>query len=131
MKKPFKPGLILFLLLALVVGQASCRKEKKRIKKIYDNDKGYAIGTINNYKKAPFKVTYNYSFTSGGSSYTGKDIARGIGQLDESLIGKMFLVVYNNSNASENDMNFNYSIKNQNTFDSLLIVFASSPPKPD
>jgi hypothetical protein len=118
----------IFILISLI-GLVSCKKEKQMIERIYDNP-AYSIGEIKSYRSGTFKVTYNYDFTVNGSEYTGKEIARGIGQLDEKLIGRSYLVVYNKDDITESDLNFNYLIESQQQFDSLIIVFQTTPPNP-
>lgn len=116
-------GLLIFLFM-----MQSCKKED--FGEIY-TEPGYAIGTITKYISIPLKVTYYYDFEVGGSDYTGEEVARGIGQLEERLLGKSYLVVYKLSDINDNHLNFNYSIENQQEFEDLVESFKTNPPKQD
>ncbi len=115
-------------MLVIITGLFSCKKED--FSDIYDNPQ-YAIGTLHSYMSIPLKVTYYYTFDVDSIEYDGKVVAKGIGQLDERIIGQSFLVVYQMTNVENNTMNFNYPISSQEEFDSLLVVFQTNPPEQD
>lgn len=126
-KRNHKFNVFLGLLIVFCTLQ-SCEKED--FGDVYA-EPGYSIGTITNYISVPFKVTYFYDFEVAGSKYTGKEVARGIGQSNSSLLGRSFLVVYKLSDINSNDLNFNYPIKSQQEFDELVDSFKNNPPKQD
>lgn len=114
--------------LAILFLFQSCQKDD--VDHIYA-EPGYAIGTISSYDSSPFKVTYYYNFTANGTGLTGEEVAKGIGQLDKSLVGRSFLVVYKLSNLTDNDINFNYPITSQQQFEELVESFKTNPPNQD
>lgn len=121
-----------FLLLALLIIATACnKKEKQRICDVYAAKQGYEIGVFESYFSSPLKVTYKYSYTVNGTKYSGKEKAYGIGQKDERLIGRSFLVVYNLDNANESDINTNYSIETASELTNLKNQFKTTPPQPD
>ena len=119
-------GILLFFIISVAL--FSC--EKDDFSDIYD-EPGYAIGTVDTYVSVPLKVTYSYSFKVDENDYDGKYVAKGIGQLNESLIGQSYLVIYKLSNIDENILDFNYLIENQEEFEELLETFKTNPPKPN
>ncbi|MBX3162914.1 MAG: hypothetical protein KF900_00380 [Bacteroidetes bacterium] len=123
-----------YLLIVLILCVSiSCKKEKKRICNVYDGDVDYAIGTITKLNSAPFKATYNYTYTVKGISYSGKEKAYGIGQDESRLIGKSYIVVYETSDAGQSDLNFDYPVDNSDStkFKQFINDFANNPPKAD
>lgn len=118
----------LFFLLILFMSFVSCKKED--FSDIY-KEPGYAIGIISHYLEVPFKVTYYYKFSVDGMEYEGKDVAKGIGQAEERLIGRSYLVVYKLNNINENAINYNYSITSEEEFNELVESFKTNPPKQD
>lgn len=120
--------IISFLILTTLLIVTSCKKED--FTDVYQ-EPGYAIGVIDSYKSHPFKVTYYYNFEVNGVDHTGEEVAKGIGQFDERLLGNSYLVVYKMSNISENDLNFNYSIENKQEFLDLVDSFENNPPDID
>lgn len=127
-KIPIKIGALGAILLLLFI-LPSCSKDKEKVNRIY-NDPGYEIGTITSYISIPFRVSYKYVFTVEGKKYYGKEIAYGIGQDDDRLIGKSFLVVYNRSNVNESILNMHYFIQSEEDFIGLIKTFETAPPKP-
>jgi hypothetical protein len=119
-----------FLLVFLLFLFTSCKKEKNRICEIYAGEIGYEIGIIQKYVSGPGKVTYSHSYSVNGINYTGKIISYGIGQKNERLIGKSFLVVYLINNPSESDLNFDYPVKSEAELKELENKFVNNPPKP-
>lgn len=109
----------------------SCKKEKKRICKVYAGEISYEIGIIQKFTSIPTKVTYSYTYTVDGVNYTSKEKNYGIGQSKEELIGKKYLVVYSSNNPTESDLNFDYPIETEEEFQELKVKFASTPPNPD
>ena len=122
---------IVLMLIVVCILAISCKKEKSRICELYSNDVGYAIGTIQSFISTPFKVTYKYDYSAGGTDYTGKEKAYGIGQKDERLIGKQFIVIYSISDESNSDLNTDYLIESEQDFDDFKSEFPSGPPSPD
>jgi hypothetical protein len=118
-------------LIAVCILTISCKKEKSRICELYSNEVGYAIGTIQSFISTPFKVTYKYDYSVGGTDYTGKEKAYGIGQTNERLIGKQFIVIYSIEDESNSDLNTDYFIKSEQDFDDFKSEFSSGPPPPD
>ncbi|MFH2141019.1 MAG: hypothetical protein ABIJ97_01255 [Bacteroidota bacterium] len=128
MKKRNYNFITIFGLLILIFTLQSCEKED--FGDVYA-EPGYAFGTITKYKSVPLKVTYMYDFEVASSKYTGEEVAKGIGQLDERLVGKSYLVVYKLSDINDNDLNFDYPIESQQEFDELVESFKTNPPKQD
>lgn len=110
---------------------SGCRKEKERICDIYASQQAYSIGTVDSYEKSSMKVTYKYSYSANGTTYTGKEKAYGIGQLDETMIKRKFLVVYKSDNPSESDLNTDYEVKAPGDLNKYISEFKSTPAKPD
>lgn len=108
-----------------------CKKEKTRICELYSSEVGYSIGTIQSFSSSPFKVTYKYDYSVSGTNFNGKEKAYGIGQKDEKLIGKQFIVIYAKGDNSNSDLNTDYLIETQQDFDDFKSKFASGPPSPD
>ncbi|MGF1564324.1 MAG: hypothetical protein ACFCUH_03050 [Flavobacteriales bacterium] len=132
----FKPVLWLkthsiLTLIVICVLSMSCRKEKNRICELYDGDVGYAIGSIESINTSPFKATYKYDYSIDGTAYNGKEKAYGIGQKDETLIGKQFIVIYALRDPSNSDLNTDYLIESEQEFDDFESEFSSAPPSPD
>lgn len=121
-------GKLSLALLVSITLLTSCGKED--YSDIYE-EPGYAIGTIASFVSVPFKVTYTYEFEVDGILHEGNEIAKGIGQLDERLIGKSFLVVYKLTDIDDNDLNFNYLIESDDEFEKLVESFENDPPTPD
>ncbi|MBE2288148.1 MAG: hypothetical protein IAE95_01240 [Chitinophagaceae bacterium] len=117
--------LISFLLLS------GCRKEKERICDVYASQQAYSIGTVESYEKTSMKVTYKYSYSANGTTYTGIEKAYGIGQLDETMIKRKFVVVYKRDNPSESDLNTNYEVREPVDFNKFVSDFKIAPAKPD
>jgi hypothetical protein len=110
---------------------AGCKKEKNRICELYDGSVGYAVGGIDKVTSSLGKATYTYSFEVDGESYDGKEKAYGIGQKDESLIGKQFVVVYALGNPSNSDLNTDFLIESDIDFQEFKSEYSTSPPPPD
>ena len=123
-----KPFLTLTVICIFIL---SCKKEKTRICELYSSDVGYSIGTIQSLNSSPFKVTYKYDYSVNGANYNGKEKAYGIGQKDEKLIGKQFIVIYAKGDNSNSDLNTDYLIESQQDFDDFKSKFTSGPPSPD
>jgi|GEM_PF-2118093 len=122
---------IVMLLVVVSVFSISCKKEKRRICDLYSNDVGYAIGTIQSYTSVPLKVTYKYGYTVDGTDYSGNEKVYGIGQKDENLINRQFLVIYAIDDESNSDLNTNYMIESEQDFNDFKSEFISGPPSPD
>lgn len=121
-------GRILLLVCILCVG---CKKEKNRICELYDGSVEYAIGVIDKVSSSPGKATYTYSFQVGGDNYDGKEKAYGIGQKDETLVGKSFVVVYALGEPSNSDLNTDFLIESDADFQEFKQEYSSTPPSPD
>ena len=65
-----------------------------------------------------------------GIKYVEKKKVYGIGQKDERLIGKSFLVVYRINDPSESDLNMDYHIESKAKLQQLKDEFVNNPPKP-
>jgi len=118
----------------IVVFLSSCRKEKRRICKLYDSPVGFSIGTIKSSISISLlpKVTYKYNYEVNGISYNEKEKEYGIGQNDPTMIGKQFVVVYELSDPSNSDLNTDFIIKENSDFIEFLNVYTSTnPPPPD
>ena len=124
----YKINIRILLFFIISVALFSCKKDD--FSDIYD-EPGYALGTIETYISTPLKVTYSYSFNVDENDYNGKYVVKGIGQLNEELIGQSYLVIYKLSNINENILDFNYHIEDQEEFKELLETFKTDPPKPD
>lgn len=118
-------GIVFYILLY------GCKKEKNRICDLYNGSVGYAIGTIDELKSIPFKATYSYSFEANGNKYTGNEKTYGIGQKDESLIGKQFVVVYDLVEPSRSDLNTDFLIDSDSDFQEFKKEYQNDPPPPD
>lgn len=125
--KIFFPVILTFL----VIFQTSCKKEKNRICDLYNGSVGYAIGTIDKVKTSIGKATYVYSFLIDGVSKEGEEKAYGIGQSDETLIGKRFVVVYSLEDSSNSDLNTDFIIDTDLDFQEFEVEYENSPPSPD
>jgi len=140
-KEPLKASIIkvdfmlktytILTLIAMCVFSMSCKKEKSRICELYDGDVGYAVGTIQSVSSSPFKATYRYDYSIDETNYNGKEKAYGIGQKDETLIGKQFIVIYALRDQSNSDLNTDYLIESEQDFDDFESEFSSAPPSPD
>jgi hypothetical protein len=117
-------GLLLFSLLG------ACKKEKNRICEIYETPNGYEIGTIDRYVTLIGKVNYHYSYNVDGVTHKGTRKAYGIGQKDDRLLGRTYLVIYNLSDPSESVININYPVDSDSTLMELRNEFAINPPEP-
>lgn len=120
------PKFIISSLLFVFMSLLSCEKED--FSDIYE-EPGYAIGTVSQYFKEPFSVTYYYTFSVAGSEYKGEYVAKGLNQLDERLIGRSYLVVYKLVDINDNTINFNYEISSEQEFNELVESFKTNPPK--
>lgn len=121
----------LLILLILCVVLLSCKKEKSRICKLYDSKVSYAIGTIYSITSAPLKAAFQYSYFVDGKEYKGEEKAYGVGQGDESLIGKRFIVIYASGYPSDSDLNTDFLIETEQDFDDFKSEFSAGPPTPD
>ena len=117
------------LMLTLLI--ISCKKEKNRICELYSGPKGYEIGTVTKYVATPGKVIYSNSYSVNGNVYEGKERAYGIGQKNERLLEKDFLVVYNTNNPQESDLNKDFPLKSKAELQQLQNKFFNQPPEPD
>jgi hypothetical protein len=102
-----------------------------RICELYEGEVEYAVGTIESYRTSPFRVVYKYSFSANRAANTGKEKAYGIGQLDERVIGKQFVVIYQKGDPSNSDLNTDYLIETNQDFEDFKTEFSSAPPSPD
>lgn len=116
---------------AICVLTLSCKKEKSRICELYSNDVGYAIGTIKSFVSTPLKVTYKYDYSINGTAYNAKEKVYGIGQKNETLVGKQFIVIYALGDQSNSDLNTDYLIESEQDFDDFKSDYSSGPPPPD
>lgn len=119
------------MLVAGILLFTGCRKEKIKICDLYEEEVGYTIGTIQSYTTSPFKVTYKYDYTVSGVDHDGKEKAYGIGQLDENLVGRQFIVIYELANPSNSDLNVDYLIESEQDFEDFADKYSSEPPSPD
>jgi hypothetical protein len=115
----------------IILFTISCKKEKNRICEIYSEEMGYEIGRIESYITGLGRVTYRYTYTVNGNSYKGKEKHYGIGQTNETLVGKDFLVVYKLNSPGESDLNVSYSVGSQMELEQKKMEFENNPPKPD
>lgn len=120
---------LLFLSLCLLF--FGCKKEKNRICDLYSGDVGYAVGTIKTLSSTPFKATYSYHYSVAGVDYVGKEKFYGIGQKDETLLGKKFIVVFDADDASNSDLNVDFPIGSESDFTEFTTEYSSGPPPPD
>lgn len=120
-----------FTLITLYACLLSCRKEKTRICELYDSPVGFSIGTIQSLSSSPFKTTYKYAYTVNGADYTSTEKVYGVGQKDESLIGKQFIVVYAQEDHSKSDLNTDFLIESQQDFNDFQLKYEAGPPSPD
>ena len=122
---------LVWTILTVCLLTISCKKEKSRICELYDSEVEYAIGTIQSISTSPFKATYKYDFTAQGENYNGKEKAYGIGQKDETLIGKQFIVIYALGDPSNSDLNTDFLIETEADFDNFSSDYSSGPTPPD
>lgn len=118
-----------FIFLLLII--TGCKKEKGRICELYEGSVGYSVGRIDRFYTTPGKVTYVYSFEADGNQYEGKEKAYGIGQKDETLLGKYFIVVYALGNPSNSDLNTDFSMESDTDFQDFKSKYSTNPPPPD
>ncbi|PKR81865.1 hypothetical protein CW751_00570 [Brumimicrobium salinarum] len=114
------------LLLIILI---SCRKEKNRICEIYESQHGYAIGKVESSVNVPTRVTYNYNID--GVGYSAKLRAYGIGQEDSKMIGRSYLVVFEDNNPDNSHLNTYYRILEESDFMDLVNQFEEEPPVPN
>jgi len=121
----------LIVVIVFCIFLLGCKKEKNRICGLYDGSVEYAIGPIDKVGSSPCKATYTYSFQVSGNSYEGKEKAYGIGQKDETLIGKRFVVVFSLGNPSNSDLNTDFLIESDADFQKFKREYLNGPPPPD
>jgi hypothetical protein len=122
---------VIIALITLCIITISCKKEKSRICELYSNQVGYAVGTIQSFTSTPFKATYRYDYTINGSTFSGREKVYGVGQKDDKLIGKKFVVIYAIADNSNSDLNTDFQILTTQDFDDFNTEFSSAPPSPN
>lgn len=127
MTKAIFPNICMLVLLVMT----SCKKEKNRICQLYESNVGYSVGTIQSYHSSPFKVVYDYDFSVNGNLYSGEERGYGIGQEDDGLLGKEFIVIYELDDPTNNDLNSDFYIESVADYQDFLNKYASTPPPPD
>lgn len=119
------------ILLAICLVLTSCKKEKTRICDLYESNVDYAVGTIEIVNSSPLKAVYVYNYIANGTKYTGEEMAYGIDQDNDRLVGKQFIVVYALDNPSNSDLNIDYMLETNQDFDDFKSKYAAGPPSPD
>lgn len=130
MKVKYKK-IVLMILVSFTIFQTSCRKEKNRICDLYDGSVGYAIGTVEFSISVPVRVNYTYSFVVDGINYEGTEKSYGIGQDDNRIVGRQFVVIYQLGSPDNSDLNIDYSIESDQDFIAFEEKYENNPPSPD
>ena len=107
------------------------QKRKNRICELYKGNVGYSIGTVESSVSVPTRVSYTYSFMVDGVSYEGTEKEYGIGQEEDKIIGRQFVVIYQQSDPNNSDLNFDFLIESDIDFQEFEDEYQNNPPPPD